>query len=612
MPTDTSRESPLRINILGPVECWYDGNRIRLGGLVQERVLAALALEAGQVLTVTQLVDAVWEEHTSPATATHQVRKAVARLRQLIPHGPDILLTETSGYRAVLTTAQSDLRQFTTLLSGARTALTEHDEDTAADHLHQALALWRGEVLAGEGGQLIRGAGAALLERRTAALEQLTNLRLARGENTELIGELRALVAAHPLRERLRGQLMLALFRSGRQAEALEEFARVRSLLADELGIDPGTDLTQLHERILRNDPDLATPEPTPPPATTPRPEPEVTTGVRSLPNDLPDFIGRKHELDDLRARIAAPPTRGPRVLAIDGMGGAGKTSLAVRTAYTVSDHYPDAQLYLDLRGFTPAEQPMSAPAAAEALLRMLGVPTGNLPDEPAARIEFWRTCVAERSVLLLLDNVSDLAQVRPLLPPNARSLVLITSRTRLIDLDGAHWISLGTMSSEDSTAMATTVLSDRRTAAEPEAVADLVELCGHLPLALRIALSRLANRPRWSIAYLVDRMSDESRRLDELRSDERGVELTLKISYEGLDARHRASFRLLGLHPGRDIDVSSAAALFGCSESVAETTLEVLLDAHLLQQHEFGYYTFHDLVRSFVRQILKNSDHAD
>ncbi|HEX6344799.1 AfsR/SARP family transcriptional regulator [Umezawaea sp.] len=613
MPTDSSQDSRLRINVLGSVECWFGGERVRLGGLVQERVLVSLVLEAGQVLSVAQLVDAVWED-SSPATATHQVRKAVARLRQLIPGGSGVLVTETSGYRAVLTTDQADLLQFNAFLAGARTAMLDRDEESAADHLERALALWRGEVLSGEGGQLIRGAGAALLERRTAAVEQLINLRLARGESAELVGELRALVAAHPLRERLRGQLMLALFRSGRQADALEEFGQVRSLLADELGIDPGTDLTALHERILRNDPDLVVPAPAAPARHPPRPlpEPDPPRQTRSLPNDLTDFIGRKQELEILRLLIDAPPNRGPRVLAIDGMGGAGKTSLAVRTAYSVAERYTDAQLYLDLRGFTPAEQPMSAPAAAEALLRMLGVPTGNLPDEPAARVEFWRASVADRSVLLLLDNVSDVAQVRPLLPANPRSLVLITSRTRLIDLDGAHWISLGTMSSEDSTAMAATVLSDQRAAAEPEAVADLVELCGHLPLALRIALSRLANRPRWSIAYLVDRMSDESRRLDELRSDERGVELTLKISYEGLDARHRASFRLLGLHPGRDIDVSSAAALFGCSESAAETTLETLLDAHLLQQHEFGYYAFHDLVRSFVRQTLNSTDHGD
>ncbi|HET6478989.1 MAG TPA: BTAD domain-containing putative transcriptional regulator [Actinoplanes sp.] len=606
-----ARPAGLRINVLGPIEAWSGDERIRLHGVVQERVLAALVLEAGRVLTVTQLVDAVWEDF-GPATATHQVRKAVAALRQLIPGGAEVIVTETSGYRAVLSTDQSDLLEFSMLLAGAKAAASGQDTESATDQLQRALALWRGPVLADEGGQLIRSSCATLEERRNAGIEELISLRLARGENAGLVGELRAYVAAQPLRERLRGQLMLALFRSGRQADALGEFAQVRSLLADDLGIDPCTDLTALHERILRNDPDLAGPAAAPEGPVWYRPALEASPRACFLPNDLADFVGRKRELESLQLYIDDVLSRGPCVIAIDGMGGAGKTSLAVRAAYAAAERYPDAQLYLDLRGYTPAEQPMSAAAAATALLRMLGVPVSRLPDEPLACIDFWRATVAGQSVVLLLDNVSDVAQVRPLLPPNSRSLVLITSRTRLIDLDGARWMSLGTMSGEDSAAMAASVLSKERTAGEPEAVAELVELCGHLPLALRIALSRLANRPRWSISYLVDRMSDESRRLDELRSEERGVELTLKISYEGLESRHRASFRLLGLHPGRDLDVSAAAALLGCLPAEAEDTLEALLDAHLLQQHEFGYYAFHDLVRSFVRQLLKSTDQGD
>lgn len=570
----------------------------------------ALVLEAGHTLSVAQLISAVWEE-APPATAVHQVRKAVAGLRQLIPGGAEVLVTETSGYRVLLDADQLDLKEFSALLVSAREAMGKREPGTAADQLERALALWRGPVLAGEGGLPIQASGTALLERRAAAIEQLIDLRLACGEHAELVGELRTHIAVHPLRERLRGQLMLALYRSGRQAEALEEFAQVRALLADELGLDPGGDLVKLHEQILRNDPGLTVSAPEQPVRgkAESRREPEVPAKARSLPNDLNDFIGREHELAVLRSYIDTAPQQGPCVVAIDGMGGAGKTSLAVRAAYSVSDRYPDAQLYLDLRGFTPAEQPMTASAAVEALLRMQGISVDQLPDEPAVRINLWRTAVTDRSVLLLLDNVYDVAQVRPLLPPNSRSLVLITSRNRLVDLDGAHWMSLGAMTDEDGSAMAAAVLSTRRASAEPEAVADLVELCGHLPLAIRIALGRLANRPRWSIGYLVDRMSDESRRLDELRSGQRGVDLTLKISYEGLDSRHRAAFRLLGLHPGRDIDVDSAAALLGSSANEAEEILEVLLDAHMLQQHEFGYYTFHDLVRSFVRQVLRFSD---
>ncbi|WP_328611553.1 tetratricopeptide repeat protein [Amycolatopsis sp. NBC_00345] len=598
-------ESPLRINVLGSVECWDGDERVHLGGLIQERVLAALVLEAGRVLSVSQLVDAVWED-VPPATAAHQVRKAVARLRQIIPGGGGLIITQASGYRVSADAAQLDVKQFSALLDQARAELADRRAGEAVEHLEGALALWRGTVLSGDGGEPIRAAGTALLERRAAAIEQLIDLRLARGETAELVGELRAYVAAYPLQERLRGQLMLALFRSGRQADALEEFERVRALLSEDLGIDPGSDLTRLHERILRNDPALARPVP----EAGPRPVAEVPAGppaaAHALPHDLPDFVGRERELDHLRSYLETASSQGPRIVAIDGMGGVGKTSFAVRAAYSVSGRYPDGQLYLDLHGFTPAGQPMTAPAAAEALLRMLGTPVDHLPDGASVRLNLWRATIAEKSVVLLLDNVSDVAQVLPLLPPNSECLVLITSRTRLVDLDGVLWISLGTMTDEDSAAMASAVLTSQRTAVEPEALAELIELCGHLPLAIRIALSRLANRPRWSIGYLVDRMSDESRRLDELRSGERGVELTLKISYEGLKAKDREAFRLLGLHPGRDIDVHSAAALLGTSPEEAEATLEVLLDAHMLQQYEFGYYRFHDLVRSFVHRLLR------
>ncbi|WP_326950866.1 tetratricopeptide repeat protein [Amycolatopsis sp. NBC_01307] len=597
-----SRQEPdLRINVLGSLECWSGTRRIHLGGAVQERVMVALLLESGQVLSISQLVDSVWDDDP-PATATHQVRKAVARLRQVIPAGGEVIVTEGPGYRAVLPAEQVDLNVFLNLLEKARRASSDRNWDEAATHLQGALALRRGSVLAGSGGPAIKAADVALQERYLDAVEQLTDLRLSRGESRELVSELREHVAAHPLREKLRAQLMLALYRSGRQADALEEYRKVGALLSEELGIYPGSDLSDLYERLLRNDPALVPPREAPEPARAA--EPPAATVARTLPYDLADFTGRKPELDGLLSRLDAPADRGPRILAIDGMGGVGKTSLAVRAAHLLAERYPDGQLYVNLRGYTSGGQPLSPRAAAEALLGMLGVEADQLPEDADARAMLWRTMTAESRLIVLLDNAFDVAQVWPLLPLGPDSLVLVTSRTRLIDLDGAHWLSLGTMTTEDGVAMAARVLGTRRVEAEAEAAAELVALCGHLPLAMRIALSRLGNRPRWPIGYLVDRMSDESRRLDELKSGERGVDLTLRISYEGLGPRHRTAFRMLGVHPGRDIDVFSSAALLGLSPHTAEAVLEVLLDAHMLQQHEIGYYTFHDLVRSFVNQL--------
>ncbi|MFJ5987161.1 BTAD domain-containing putative transcriptional regulator [Lentzea sp. NPDC092896] len=600
-------EQGLRINLLGSLECWAGSRRIHLGGPVQERVMVALLLDAGQVMSVSQLVDFVWDEEP-PATATHQVRKAVARLRQLIPSGGELILTEGPGYRVELPVEQLDLKVFLDLLEKAGRATSRQSWEEAASHLQAAVALRRGEVLAGSGGQAIRTAEVALRERYLDAVEQLTDLRLARGESRELVSELREHVAANPLRERLRSQLMLALYRCGRQAHALNEYQQLSRLLVEELGIDPGRELSALYERILRNDPALGAPGPVETPVAESAPHPVAKavprTALRSLPYDLTDFIGREPELSALQEILSEPAGQGPQVVAIDGMGGVGKTSLAVRFAYLAADHYPDGQLALDLCGYTAGGAPVSPAIAAEKLLGMLGVETDALPSEADARIALWRTMTTESRLLVLLDNVCDVAQVLPLLPQSGQALVLVTSRTRLIDLDGAHWMTLGTMTNEDGAAMAAQVLGGRRAAAEPEAVAELVALCGHLPLALRIALSRLGNRPRWPISYLVDRMSDESRLLDELKSGERGVDLSLRMSYEGLASRHRTAFRMLGVCPGRDVDVYSSAALLGMSALNAEAVLEVLLDAHMLKQHEIGCYTFHDLVRSFVRQL--------
>ncbi|WP_328552733.1 MULTISPECIES: AfsR/SARP family transcriptional regulator [unclassified Streptomyces] len=602
MTTPTGEQ--LRFNILGPIEGWSAGARLRLGGIIQERVLATLLLEPGRVLPVTRLVEAAWDEDP-PATASHQVRKAVADLRRRIPGGAEVLLTEGPGYRIVIDESQNDLSEFGMLVRTARTAVAESRPAEAVELLRAALALWRGPLLSGSGGPVIEAAATTIEERRQAAWEQLVELRLALGESAEVIPDLRELTAQHPLRETLRGQLMVALYRSGRQAEALEEYAKVRDLLVEELGVDPGPRLTKLYEGILRESPELAGPEPA---ALAPAPVPLPAEPPRTLPHDLADFTGREAELAELLRCATQKGEQGPRLVALDGMGGSGKTSLAVRAAYLLAPEYPDGQLHIDLRGYTPGDRPVPAGTALDSLLRALGIPGDRIPDDVLGRTALWRATLVGKRLLILLDNAADAAGIGPLLPASSGCVVLVTSRARLVDLDGAEWISVGTMSAEESTTLMAETLGAERVAAEPEAAAELAQLCGHLPLALRIATARLRNRPRWTLQYLAERLRDETRRLDELSAGARSVSATLRLSYQALDDKCRTAFRILALHPGGDINVHAAGALLGTDIWDSEDLLETLLDVHLVQQPDMGLYAFHDLVRSFAQSLLGES----
>ncbi|WP_404958638.1 BTAD domain-containing putative transcriptional regulator [Streptomyces sp. 147326] len=652
-----------RFNVLGSLEGWIGEVRLRLGGAIQERVLCMLLLEAGRVVPVARLVEATWEKDP-PVTAAHQVRKAVADLRRRIPAGNEVIATDGPGYRVVVADHQVDLLEFDALTKAAGQALREGRQSAAAESLRAALALWRGSVLSGAGGPVIEAAATALEERRLAAAEQRFDLCLALGESGELISGLRALITQHPLRETLRGQLMLALYRSGRQAEALKEYGEVRELLVDELGIDPGPRLARLYEAILRDSPELAAPErpapvPVAPVAVAPvpaapvrrepaeqaapvRPVPEPAGPVRTvpgaaasgppvlaepvaeeprtqagapapadapctLPYDLPDFTGRAKELAELFDYVqdeGRGAERYSRIVAIDGMGGMGKTTLAVRAAHRLAGGYPDGQLHIDLHGFTPGGKPVSPASALDSLLRTVGTPGDRIPEDLEGRTALWRSKLDGRRMLLLFDNAVDAAQIRPLLPASPGCLVLITSRGRLLDLDGVEWVSIGVMEPEDSTSLMTETLGTTRVAAEPEASAELAELCGHLPLALRIATARLRNRPRWTVRYLVERLRDEKRRMDELSSGERSVAATLRLSYLAMDEEYRTAFRILSLYPCAGTDVHSAAALLGTAVRDAEDALEFLLDVHLVQQPDIGLYTFHDLVRSFAQSL--------
>ncbi|MEU2956151.1 AfsR/SARP family transcriptional regulator [Streptomyces xanthochromogenes] len=596
----------LRFNVLGPLEGWAEGSRLRLGGLIQERVLGTLLLGTGRVLPIGRLVESAWAENP-PATASHQVRKAVADLRRRIPDGGEVIVTDGPGYRVELGPEQLDLSEFALLVQSARDAAGGGRPGEAAEALRAALGLWRGPILSGAGGPVIEAAATAFEERRLAAAESLFELRLGFGESTELVGDIRDFAQSHPLRETLRAQLMLALYRAGRQAEALEEYGRVRELLVEELGVDPGPGLTRVYEGILRESPELAAPVPAPAPApvTPAAPAPAAPADAPcTLPYDLADFTGRERELAELLDCAGRDYARHSRIVALDGMGGSGKTSLAVHAAHSLAGEFPDGQLYIDLHGYTPGEEPVTPGGALDSLLRALGVPGERIPEDLAGRTALWRATITGRRLLLLLDNAADAADVRPLMPTGPGCLVLVTSRARLVELDSAQWISVDVMSPQECAKLVAETLGEQRYAAEPEAAAELARLCGHLPLALRIATARLRNRPRWTLRYLADRLRDEARRLDELSSGQRSVAATLRLSYQALDQECRTAFRILALHPRGDIDVHSAAALLGTDPRDAEDILELLLDVHLLQQPEIGLYTFHDLVRSFAHSL--------
>lgn len=605
----------VRFDILGALEGWHGERRLRLGSPTQERVLVTLLLEPGRMVPMPRLIAAAWDDEP-PQTAGHQIRKAVAALRTRIPGGSSLIVTDGAGYRAVLAHDQLDLHEFTRRAQEARQAVAAGQPAEAVGHLRACLDLWRGPVMAGTGGSVISAASAALEERHMAVAEQYFELQLELGQSTELVGPLRELVTAHPLRETLRGRLMLALYRAGRQAEALEEFGRVRELLVEELGIDPGAELTRLYEAILRDSPEVAPRVPQSVadraahlvPAPLDRPS-DTDPAPCTLPYDLPDFTGRDAELARLLEVGRDPAGGSTRIVGVDGMGGSGKTALAVHAAHLLAADYPDGQLFVDLRGFSPGEKAQEPSVVLHSLLRTLGVPDDRIPEDLERRTILWRTVSAQRKLLLLFDNAADVAQVRPLLPASEDCLAILTGRVRMLELDGAEWLSLGLLSADDSTTLLTRTLGVDRTAAEPQAVDDLARLCCGLPLALRITTARLRNRPRWTVQYLVDRLADETRRLRELSAGERSVEATLRLSYQAMEEDQRSAFRLLGLHPGSAIDAHSAAALLGTDVHEAEDLLEHLLDAHLLEQHEAGLYGIHDLVRTYAVSVREADD---
>ncbi|BCB76631.1 BTAD domain-containing putative transcriptional regulator [Phytohabitans flavus] len=597
----------MEFRLLGPVEVRLDGQPLALGGPRQRTVLAALALRANEVVSVDQLTAAVWDR--LPASPSSNIRTYVRQLRQLLD-GPGSraprLLTRAPGYQLIVHPGELDVEVFEELTERGVTALARHDLTAGVAYLDRALRLWRGDPLAGlQPGPALAAEAVRLGERRLSAAEHLAQMRIRLGQYAEAVGELRRLVVSHPLREGLWAQLLLALYRGGRQAEALDAYQQVRRLLVAELGVEPGQELRRLHRAIVSDElEDVFQPASDEPAAAPDPPEPALSPH-RQLPMDIAEFTGREAELRRLRA-LASATLDAPAgvdggtgtVCAIVGAAGIGKTRLAVHVAHLL---HADVVLYADLAGFTAGRAPVPPDAVLERMLRALGVPAERIPGDLDGRVTVYRDRLRDQRVVLLLDNAADTNQVRPLLPGSPGAFVLVTSRRSLAWLDGVHMVRLDMFTTDEATALLARIAGRERIAADPAAARRVVELCGHLPAAVAVAGRRLETRTAWTPADLAARLAPADQRLTELTAGPLDIRAMFHLSYQGLPADQRRMFRLLALHPGPDATASSAAALAGRGPDYADLLLESLLDEHLIQQTRQGRYRLHDLLRGYA-----------
>ncbi len=589
----------VEFGVLGPLRVVEDGVAVPIPAAKHRVVLAALLLRAGELVTVEELAEAVWGE-ALPASPRKVVQTYVARLRKLL-RGTELIQSRPKGY--VLTVARDgvDAGRFELLLEQAWDAAGSGDRQAEAELLGQALALWRGEPLADVPSEVLhREAVPRLAEQRLGALQRRIEADLALGRHAELVAELAALTDRYPLREGYWALLMTALYRCGRQADALAAYRRVRRLLADELGIDPGPGLDALHQAILTNDPALADP-----------PAPARRGGwVRQseLPRDVGDFVGRAGLVQRIRWLLA--DDRVVPIVALSGPPGVGKTALAIHAAHRLAERFGDGQLYVDLHGATAGLRPLEPLEVLGRFLHALGVDPAAVPTSLEEASAAFRTRVAGRRLLVVLDNAADAAQLAPLLPASPGCGVLVTSRRALLSLHDAAYLPLGALELNEALELLGRVAGPQRVAAEREAAAELARCCGYLPLALRIAGARLAARPTWPVAALAERLADAQRRLDELELAEVGVRASFQVSYQQLcdspempDRAAAQAFGLLGVLDGPEVGVPVVARLLDRPEDAAERMLERLVDAHLLETPRPGRYRMHDLLRLYARE---------
>jgi DNA-binding SARP family transcriptional activator/tetratricopeptide (TPR) repeat protein len=601
----------MEFQLLGPVEVRVVERPLDAGHARQRAVLAVLLLDLGRVVSTDRLIDRVWDVDPPP-TARNTLYGYVARLRAMLTGAAEDHVTlsrRQAGYLLQADPEQLDLHRFRSLVGEA--ASTANSDETAERLLREALELWHGPALAGVDSPWLTAMRDTLeLERHAALLDQ-NEMRLRLGQHSALAAELVSQAAASPADERLIGQLMLALYRCGRQADALRWYDQTRRYLADELGADPRPQLQELHEQILRAEPALTA---APPALAGQRTRNAVRAGLvpRQLPAAVADFTGRATELAVLTEMLHQAGAGGPGTVvisAIGGTAGVGKTTLALHWAHQAARQFPDGQLHVNLRGFDPSGTQAEPEAVIRGFLDALGVAPGRVAADPAAQAGLYRSLLADKRMLIVLDNARDEQQVRPLLPASAGSLVLVTSRSQLGGLaaaDGARLVSLDVLTHAEAVLLLTTRIGATRAAAEPGAVDQIAELCACLPLALAVAAARAAARPRIPLTALAAELADSTARLDALDAGDpaSSVRAVFSWSYQSLSEPAARMFRLLGLHPGPDTSVPAAASLAGIDEADARRLLSELTRASLLSEHRPGRYACHDLLRAYAADL--------
>jgi DNA-binding SARP family transcriptional activator/tetratricopeptide (TPR) repeat protein len=578
----------------------------------ERAVLATLLLHANEVVLIDDLVEALWGA-LSPPSAEMTVRNYVKRLRQVLGEpGGSRIGTGAGGYLIRVEAGEFDVARFEALAGAARAAARAGRWDQVSRQARAALSLWRGDPLVDAGSKVLADREAPrLAEMRLQVLEACLDADVRSGDHAKVIPELHRLVQMYPLREHLHATLMLALYRCGQQGDALAAYRNVRQVLVAELGVEPGPNLRELHQRILAADPSLAVTEPARATEAAPR-----RHTPRELPPTVQDFTGRSAELEALTRLLERLDAQGDEAIvisAIGGTAGVGKTALAVQWAHQVAARFPDGQLYVNLRGYDPG-QPVPAARALARFLSALGVCGPDIPPEPDARAARYRSMLAGKQMLIVLDNAGSADQVRPLLPGTRTCTVLVTSRDALAGLvarDGATRLDLDVLPLHDAVALLRTLIG-LRVDAEPGAAAELAGQCCRLPLALRVAAELAASRPATSLSGLTAELADLRTRLDLLAAggDPRAqVRTVFSWSYHHLDPDAARTFRLLGLHPGPNFDAYAAAALTGTTIQQARWALDVLTRAHLLSPASSGRYGMHDLLRGYASELANSLD---